>query len=386
MRKINFCAFFIYFYLLSNRFMLKKTLLLALWSVQIMTASAQHHKLVIGTYTNKGNSEGIYVYDFDSKTAETKQLSVIKNASNPSYVTLSKNGDFLYSVYEDGTNSAASAFKFNQQNGEGIFINKEPTKGANPCFILTDGKHVLTANYSGGSISVFDINADGSLSKLKQSVQHTGSGPDKRQASAHVHQVLFSPDKKYVFASDLGEDKMYVYHYNATAEQPLSFKTSIKTNAGSGPRHLAFSPNGKYAYLAHEFNGKITAFSYSDGDLVPLQEVETVAKNFTGKIDAADIHISADGKFLYESNRGDANTISVFTIQKDGKLSHVENVSTLGKGPRNFSIDPSGNYLLVAHQYTNDVIIFNRNSKTGKLTDSGKRIQVGTPVCLVFSK
>ena len=351
-----------------------------------LVTNAQNYKLIVGTYTNKGNSEGIYVYDFDSKTAGTKQLNVIKNVSNPSYLALSNNKDFLYSVYEDGTNSAASAFKFNQQTGEASFLNKEATKGTNPCFILTDGKNVLTANYSGGSISVFGVNADGSLSALKQNVQHTGSGPDKRQASAHVHQVLFSPDGKYVIATDLGEDRVYIYHYDAAAAQPLKLKTSVKTNSGSGPRHLAFSPNGKYAYLAHEFNGKVSAFNYNDGNLTLLQEVETVTKDFGGKIDAADIHLSSDGKFLYESNRGDANTINVFAVQKDGKLKFVETVSTLGKGPRNFNIDPSGKYLLVAHQYTNDVVIFHRNAKTGKLTDSGKRINVGTPVCLIFDK
>lgn len=366
--------------------MLRKFLLITVLSASALFAFAQNHKLIIGTYTNKGNSEGIYVYDFDSKTADAKQLSVIKNVSNPSYLTLSKSNDFLYSVYEDGTNSAASAFKFNAQTGAANFLNKEATKGANPCFILTDGKNVITANYTGGSISVFGIKADGSLSDIKQNVQHTGSGPDRRQASAHVHQVLFSPDKKYVIANDLGEDKTYIYHYDANSAQPLKFKTSVKTNAGSGPRHLAFSPNGKFAYLAHEFNGKISAFSYKDGNLALLQEAETVAKDFKGNIDAADIHISADGKFLYESNRGDANTISVFAIQKNGTLKFIETVSTLGKGPRNFCINPSGNFLLVAHQYTNDVVVFNRNAKTGKLTDSKKRIAVGTPVCLVFGK
>lgn len=345
---------------------------------------AQKNRLVVGTYTNKGTSEGIYVYEFDSKTAATKQLNVIKNVANPSYVALSKNNDFLYSVYEDGTNSAASAFKITLGSGDASFINKQATNGTNPCFILTDGKNVITANYSGGSISVFGIKPDGSLSALKQNIQHTGSGPDQRQASAHVHQTLFSPDKKYVIANDLGEDQIYIYKYNAKANEPLTFHQKIKTNAGSGPRHLTFTPNGKYAYLAHEFNGKISAYQYQDGMLSLLQETETVAKDFKGKIDAADIHTSADGKFLYESNRGEANTINVFSIQTDGKLKFVETVSTLGKGPRNFTIDPSGNFLLVGHQYTNDIVIFHRNPNNGKLSDSGKRIQVGAPVCLVF--
>lgn len=365
--------------------MLKKLSLLTLFCYGSLLALAQNHKLIVGTYT-KGTSEGIYVYDFDSKTADTKQLGVIKNIANPSYVALSKNNDAIYSVSEIGANSAAAAFKFNPKTNEGTLINKEGTKGADPCFILTDGKHVFTANYSGGSISVYGIKADGSLTPVKQLVQHTGKGPDKRQTSAHVHQTLFSPDGKYVISTDLGEDKIYVYNYQANAEKPLTLKHSISTNPGSGPRHITFSPNGKFAYLAHEFNGKISVFGYNDGDLKLLQEIGTAASDFTGRIDAADIHISADGKFLYESNRGDANNISVFAVQKDGKLKHIETVSTLGKGPRNFSIDPSGNYLLVGHQYSNDIIIFQRNTKTGKLTDSKKRIAVGSPVCLIFGK
>lgn len=365
--------------------MLKKLSLLTLFCYGSLLALAQNHKLIVGTYT-KGTSEGIYVYDFDSKTADTKQLGVIKNIANPSYVALSKNNDAIYSVSEVGANSAAAAFKFNPKTNEGTLINKEATKGADPCFILTDGEHVFTANYSGGSISVYGIKADGSLTPVKQLVQHTGKGPDKRQTSAHVHQTLFSPDGKYVISTDLGEDKIYVYNYQANAEKPLTLRHSISTNPGSGPRHITFSPNGKFAYLAHEFNGKISVFGYNDGDLKLLQEIGTAASDFTGRIDAADIHISADGKFLYESNRGDANNISVFEVQKDGKLKHIETVSTLGKGPRNFSIDPSGNYLLVGHQYSNDIIVFKRDAKTGKLTDSKKRITVGSPVCLIFGK
>jgi 6-phosphogluconolactonase len=366
--------------------MKKISVFLFAFSAALRLQAQTNHKLIVGTYTDKGNSEGIYIYDFDSKTADTKPISVIKNVSNPSYLTLSTNGDIIYSVNESGKLSAASAFKLDKNSGQGTLLNTEATKGANPCFILTDGKHVFTADYSGGSISVFGLKADGSLTALKQYIQHTGKGPDPRQASAHVHQVQFSPDKRYIIANDLGEDNIYIYHYQPDAKTPLTLKQYIKTNAGTGPRHLTFSPNGKYVYLAHEFNGSISVYGYNDGNLTLIQEVPTVAKDFKGKIDGADIHISADGKFLYESNRGDINAIAVFAVAKNGKLTPVKTVSTLGKGPRNFTIDPSGNYLLVAHQYTNDVVIFNRNANTGKLSDSGKRINVGAPVCLVFDK
>lgn len=368
---------------------MKKLLFLIASLFLLNHAYAQHYNLLVGTYTNKGNSEGIYVYDFNSLNAETKLKSIAKNVINPSYLAISKDKKFVYSVNEDGKNSGVSSFRFNGTSGDLTLLNKKDSEGADPCYIIVDDKNVILANYSGGTISVFGRHADGSLTDAKQVIQHTGKSidPQKRQESAHVHMVRFTPDKKYLISNDLGEDQIYSYHYNPqSANKVLSIKTVIKTNAGSGPRHLTFSPNGRFAYLAHEFNGRITAFTYANGTLKKIQEIATVNKDFTGRIDGADIHVSADGKFLYESNRGDANTINVFAVLPTGILKFVESVSTLGKGPRNFSIDPSGKFLLVAHQYTNDIVIFNRNSITGKLTDSGKRINVGVPVCLLFSK
>ncbi len=351
-----------------------------------LLVKAQNYNLLIGTYTNKGTSEGIYVYDYNSLTAETKLKRVAKTI-NPSYLTVSSNKKFVYSVSENGKNSEVIAFSFEPKNGTLNFLNKKSSEGADPCYITTNGNQVIVANYSGGSIAAFYAGKDGRFLESKQVLQHTGKSIDpKRQLSSHVHQVQQTPDKKYLIATDLGEDQIYIYSFAASNGRELLLKKVIKTTPGTGPRHLTFSPDGKFAFLAHEFNGKITAFAYADGDLTQIQEIETTAKDFTGKIDAADIHVSADGKFLYETNRGDANTINLFAIDTKGKLTFIESLSTLGKGPRNFSIDPSGNFLLVAHQYTNDVVIFNRNKTTGKLSDSGKRINVGAPVCLVFSK
>jgi 6-phosphogluconolactonase len=359
-------------------------LLVLLTSVQL---KAQNEKLLIGTYTNKGNSEGIYVYDYDFKTAETKLLHTEK-AVNPSYIALSPDQKTLYSVNESGKASGARSFSFDPKTGKLTALNTKGSESADPCFVAANDKHVILANYSGGSITVFGRNADGSLTDAKQLIQHTGKSIDpKRQTSAHVHQVQFTPDRKYLICNDLGEDQVYIYDYNPTSpDKILTIKTVLKTNAGSGPRHLAFSPNGKFAYLTHEFNGMINGYVYKNGNLIKIQEIGTAAAGFNGKIDAADIHVAADGKFLYQTNRGDANTISVFSIYPTGTLKFIETVSTLGRGPRNFTIDPNGNFLLVAHQYTNDVVIFNRNKTNGKLTDSGKRINVGTPVCLIFSK
>lgn len=354
------------------------------------TAQAQKadYNLLIGTYTTTGKSEGIYTYHFNTLSGESKLKSVTKNVTNPSYLALSPDEQTVYSVNEAGKESAVSAFKFNAPTGELTFLNQQKSYGADPCYVTADQQNVIIANYSGGSIAVYGRNADGSLREVKQVLQHTGKSidPQKRQESAHVHMVQFTPDKKHLISVDLGEDLVYIYTYSPDAERDvLRLKNVYKTKAGSGPRHLTFSPDGKFAYLTHEFNGIITAFSYNNGQLNRIQEITTVAQDFKGKIDAADIHVSPDGKFLYQTNRGDANTLNVFSIFPTGKLAFVSSISTLGKGPRNFAITPNGNFLLVAHQYTNDVVVFKRNQSTGELTDSGERIQVGAPVSLVFA-
>jgi len=365
------------------------SLFLLLFLSTFAFAQQVSYNLLIGTYTNTGKSEGIYTYNFNTLTAASTLKNIVKNVANPSYLAVSPNGKFVYSVNETGNTSTVSSFKYNSATAELTFLNKVESEGADPCHISVDNKNVIVANYSGGSLAVFMRKEDGSLTNAAQVIQHSGKSidPKGRQKSAHAHMVQFSPDHKYLICTDLGEDQIYIYNYNPTSkERILTIKNVLKTNAGTGPRHITFSPNGKFAYLAHEFNGSITAFAYSNGNLKKIQEIGTTPKNFEGKIDGADIHVSADGKFLYETNRGDANSISVFSILPTGILRFVERVPTLGKGPRNFSIDPSGKYLLVAHQYTNDVVIFKRDKISGKLTDSGKRIEVGAPVCLVFSK
>jgi 6-phosphogluconolactonase len=354
-----------------------------------MQAQTANYNLLIGTYTNAGKSEGIYTYQFNSTNGATELKSVAKAITNPSYLALSPDKKNVYAVSEAGASSAITAFTFDAATGKLEVLNKEASQGEDPCYVTADKHHVIIGNYSGGSLAVYGRKEDGSLSEAKQVIQHTGKSidPEKRQESAHVHQVIFSPDKKYLISNDLGEDHIYIYNYFPLGKkQVLTIKNVIKVPAGSGPRHLTFSPNGKFAYLAHEFTGKITAFAYTEGKLTRIQEVGTVASDFKGRIDAADIHVSPDGKFLYQSNRGDVNAISVFGIMPTGRLSVASTTSTLGVGPRNFTIDPSGKFLLVANQKSDEVVIFNRNDVTGALTDAGQRIKVGAPVCLVFTK
>jgi 6-phosphogluconolactonase len=369
---------------------MKKPFAIVLLIFIFTSVQAQKNKfnLLIGTYTQSCDSKGIYVYEFDSKTGDFSFKNATEKVINPSYLTVSKDNNFVYSVNEFGAESSVSSFSYNPASGKLDLINKQSSKGADPSYIINDEKNVIVANYSGGNISVFGKNNDGSLDEAKQVIQHYGKGINtQRQEGPHVHMVHFSPDKKFVLSNDLGNDKVYSYAYNPNADNNvLELKDSISVKSGSGPRHLTFSKDGKFVYLLQELDGALTVYSYSNGILEKIDETTILAKDFKGKFSSADIHISPDGKFLYASNRGEANNITIFKIQKNGKLLLKGETSTLGKGPRNFAIDPTGNFLLVAHQYTNDVVIFKRSKKTGLLTDTGKKIVLCSPVCLVFTK
>lgn len=363
-------------------------LLFAIFLTISVNAQDKIYNLIIGTYTNSCESKGIYIYDFSVDTGDFSLKANTENVINPSYLTVSQGNDFVYSVNENGKESTVSSFGFNPKSGKLNFLNKQETNGADPCYIINDDKNVISANYSGGNITVFGKNADGSLTKVKQIIQHSGnSANEKRQESAHVHMTYFSPDKKFVLVNDLGMDKILVYKYDKNAPQNiLTLKETIETKKGSGPRHLIFSNDGKFVYVLHELDGSLATYRYKNGSLKLLQETTIIAKDFKDETSAADIHISPNGKFLYATNRGEANTINTFAINKKGTLDLVNQIDTKGKGPRNFAIDPSGNFLLIAHQHTNNVVIFKIDKLTGKLSDTGKRIELCAPVCLVFAK
>jgi 6-phosphogluconolactonase len=353
----------------------------------ISLAHAQTKKLplLIGTYTNSCDSKGIYVYDFDSNTGDFVFKNATENVISPSYLTLSKDQKMVYSVNQNRSESSVSSFQFDVTSGKLTNLNQQKSQGADPCYIINDDLNVIVANYSGGNIAVFGKQVNGSLSAIKQVVQHKGKGIHPRQESAHVHMVYFSPDKKYVLSTDLGTDAVYLYEYHPnSATSVLKLKSTTSLQSGSGPRHLTFSKDGKKIYVIQELNGALSVFDFANGKLTTIQETTILAKDFKGNFTGADIHISPDGKFLYASNRGEANTISIFKILKNGHLQSQSVVSSLGKGPRNFAIDPTGKFLLVAHQYSNEVVVFKRDAVSGAISDSGKRIELCSPVCLVF--
>lgn len=350
-----------------------------------VTAKMNNYRLLIGTYTNTGKSLGIYSYEIDMGKGLFNQISVATGVKNPSFLELTPDKKFVYSVCESTEGSAANAFSFNKATGKLTFINSSLTKSGGPCFITSTENHVFTANYGGGSLSVFGRKADGSLTGALQVIQHTGKSINtERQNEPHVHQVLVSPDKKFILANDLGTDKVTVYQYNPTSTKDILMPyDTLSVKPGSGPRHSAFTKNGKRLYLVHEIDGTVSVIDFENGKLSLIQE--TTVDHKSGTINrGADIHLSADERFLYVTNRGSANDITCFSVAKDGKLTYKQQVSTGGKGPRNFAITPDDQYIFVAHQLTDNIVIFKRDMNTGLLTDTGKRINVGAPVCLLF--
>ncbi|WP_295650773.1 lactonase family protein [uncultured Mucilaginibacter sp.] len=367
-------------------------LLLALPTLLQAQTKAKIYDLLIGTYTT-GKSEGIYVYQFNATTGKAIYLNKVTGVNNPSYLTVSTNRKFVYSVNEVGTErtGSVSSFSFEPKSGELKLLNKQPSNGAGPCYIMADkaNKNVFVANYAGGSLTVLPIKADGSLAEPSQTIQDEGTGVDKdRQEKAHVHTAALSPDEKFLFYTDLGTDKLNICDYDPSAAKPLQPATTpfIMVKPGNGPRHIAIAPNKKFLYLIQEMGAAITAYQYADGKLNAIQTVSLIADGFKGKVGAADIHISPDGKFLYSTNRGDANEIEVFKInQINGKLTFVQRTSSLGKTPRNFNIDPTGKFLLVANQNSDDIYVFSINKTTGKLTYTNQKLEIGNPSCLKFA-
>ncbi len=347
--------------------------------------------LLIGTYTS-GKSEGIYVYAFNTETGDSKKLSSIQTP-NPSYLAVSPDQKIVYAVSEtdlakkEGSGGAVIAFSFNQANGSLSLINQQFSQGKNPCFVSVDktGKWLFVSNYSSGSAVLFPVRADGGLETAKQVLQDKGTGPNKdRQEGPHVHSAVLSPDNKFLFTPDLGLDKVMIYRFDkkhgTLSPSVPPFAASVP---GSGPRHFEFHPNNKYAYLIEEMSGMVVAFIYKKGKLASFQRISALPADFAGSIGSADIHVSPDGRFLYASNRGESNTIAIFSIDnKSGKLTAIGHQSTLGKTPRNFNFDPRGNFLLVANQNSDDIVVFKINKATGLLTDTGKRINVPNPVCI----
>jgi 6-phosphogluconolactonase len=376
------------------------TLLVFLIStVSAGTAAPGHNEYLVyvGTYTEEGStSKGIYAYRFNLTTGALKSLGLAAQTVNPSFLAVHPNHRFLYAVneiqnYEGQESGAVSAFAIDRVTGKLTLLNQVASKGADPCYIAVDktGKYVLVANYSGGSVAVFPVLEDGRLGEASAFVQHSGRGTNpQRQEGPHAHSIDLSPDDRFAIVDDLGLDETLIYKFDSakgslTANDP----PYAKADPGVGPRHFAFHPNGKFAYVINEMGSTVAAFSYdaTSGALHPLQTISTLPNSVSGhNNNAAEIQVHPSGRFLYASNRGH-DSIAVFAIDaNNGTLNPIEYASTKGESPRNFEIAPGGSQLFDANEKSDNLVIFRINTRTGRLTATGRVLELSQPVCVKF--
>ncbi len=351
-------------------------------------SKAQYLNLLVGTYTQKG-SKGIYLYQLDTLNGQLKAISHTDFVSNPSYLAISKDKQYVYAVNEDEEGSV-SAFSLNTQKNKLQFLNQVFTKGAHPCHISIspDEKNIFVSNYTGGSLTSFYKFADGRISNAQQFIQHEGSSMHPtRQTKAHVHGSFFSPNGKYLLVNDLGIDQTKIYPYQLTSNPPLKAAAQvIQANPGDGPRHLSFSKNGQRIYILEELSGTIGVYSFNQGVVKLLQRVSTHSKESKDSPGSADIHLSPDGKYIYASNRGAENNLVQYAIDKNGLLNIASKKHHASGGimPRNFTISEDGKWLLVANQASDNIVVFKRDIRTGDLTKMPQSTKVSMPVCLIL--
>lgn len=362
---------------------MKKIILFISTLLVFVQLFAQNTYVFLGSFNRDKASEGIYVYQLDTSNGSLSKVTSLTGILNPSFLTLSPNGKYLYACTESKTPNAGSvsSFEFNPQDKTLKFINSQKSGGENPVFVSVhkSGKWLMDGNYTQSSISVFPISADGSIDSIAQNFHFSeGSINKERQDRSHVHSTVFSPNADFVFIPDLGADKIRCYQFESTRDKPLQPTEIpyISTVPGGGPRHFTFHPNGKFAYCIEELSGSVTVYKYAEGKLDSIQRVNTHAKRIKKGFESSDIHISPDGRFLYASNRGKENNLAIFSIQNDGRLKTVGYQSTLGKHPRIFAIDETGKFLIASNVVSGNVVVFKRNIKTGKLKKTGHEVNI----------
>lgn len=353
------------------------------------------YRAYVGTYTEKTGSKGIYTYQFDSATGQLTNGMVAAETVNPSFVAVDSRGRYLYAVneidnFKGEKSGAVSAHAIDKATGKLTLLNQVSSRGSGTCYVSLDktGKFVLVASYDSGNVAVFPVQKDGSLGASTAFVQHTGAGADKeRQEAPHAHWIETSPDNRFVLAVDLGLDEILVYKFDATkGTLAPNNPPFLKLAPGSGPRHMVFHPNGKFAFVTSELNSTVTALSYDaqKGALTTLQTLTTLPRDAMGHNDTAEIEVSPSGKFLHVSNRGH-DSIAVFAIdQVKGTLTPAGDFFTKGRTPRHFAIDPTGNFLLAENHESNTIVVFKMDQETGALTPTGQVVENPAPVDITF--
>lgn len=343
----------------------------------------------VGTYTRDG-SKGIYAFNYNTETGELALIGTTES-DNPSFLAIHPSGKYLYAINEiseiNGEKAGGiSAFAI-ADSGELTALNQQSVKGPGPCHLCIDatGKYALVANYGGGSVCVLPIAEDGSLQEASDFIQHAGSSVnERRQKEPHAHSINLDAQNRFAYVADLGLDKVLAYELNLeTGTLTLAQTTTV--TPGEGPRHFDMHPNGKNAYLINEIGNTVNAYNYdaTTGALTETQSINTLPRDFTETSHTADIHVSPDGRFVYGSNRGH-DSIAIYAIDDNDTLTLVGQEPTGGKNPRNFAIDPTGNFLLAANQDTANVVTFRINKTDGTLEKTGAEVEVPRPVCIKF--
>lgn len=359
-----------------------KKLIFVLCLLMALPLGAQTYRMLVGTYTRNTESKGIYVLEIDVKKKTHRILDIAEGIANPSFLALSVDRQMLYSVSENSPETYVSAFRFDAGQGKLSFVNKSRVDGAGACHIAVTARHAVVANYGSGSLNVFGIAPDGSLTQVQQVIQHVGSSVVKsRQSEPHVHQVVISKDGQTVFVNDLGTDYVYAYNYNAAAtDKVLTLVDTLLIEPGAGPRHLTLDADGKTLYVLHELNAKVSVLEYANQQFSKKQTVSMLDEE-RGVAGAADIHLSPDGRHLYASNRGDYNEISTFSVSRKKELKLIGQISSGGIAPRNFMITADGKYLFAGNQRSNLIVVFKRCLLTGKIKKTAFQIELPSPVC-----
>jgi len=358
-------------------------------------ARTQREYLVyFGTYTDKG-SKGIYVSRFRPSTGKLTPPELAAETVSPSFLAADPAQRYLFAAneignYQNARSGSVSSFAIDRHTGKLTALNTVASRGADPCHLTVDAhsRHVLVANYTGGSVAVLPVDSAGKLGGSSAFIQHLGSSinPD-RQKEPHAHNVVLTPDNRFAIVADLGLDKLLIYRYDAVSGKLTANDPPYGTvKPGSGPRHIALHPNGRWAYVISEMGNSITAFNWDRvrGSLHKFQTISTLPADFKGENTTAEIAVHPSGRYLYGSNRGH-DSIAVYAIDPaKGMLTLIQDVPTLGQEPRNFALDPTGAYLFAANQNSNSVVVFRVNPASGRLTPTGEKIEVSSPVCVTF--
>ncbi|MGM0902795.1 MAG: lactonase family protein [Bacillota bacterium] len=337
----------------------------------------------IGTYT-KGNSKGIYSFQLDIQGKTISNIEVVAELENPTYLTITEDQQFLYSVVKEGESGGVAAFSLSENADQLRELNRTLESGASPCHVITGpNQSVLATNYHKGTVTYYKSNEDGSITAPLSFAKHEGTGPDPRQEKAHTHYSGYTPDGKYIVVAELGIDQIITYRIE---NDQLVEVTRLETKPGSGPRHLTFHPREPYAYVMTEFSSEVIVLKYNqnDGSFEQKQVISALPDSFNENNQGSAIHITLDGKFVYVANRGH-DSIAVFEVnQETYQLSLIEHVSTEGNWPRDFMLDPSENFLIVANQNSSNLVLYSREQTNGKLSLLQKDVTVPDPVCVKF--